>query len=101
MVLDLSCDTRLVDPVLLNTPNVGQSRRVKDLDLGKRLRIVAMFINFRTYHHTVLTRKLVKVGFVGQTLVLKTTMLVGVVENVEVVVIDIVAGEDIGNEFQD
>ena len=87
--------------VLLNTPSVDQSRRVKDLDLRTRLCIVAMFINFRTYHHTVLTRKLVKVGCVGQTLVLKTTTLVGVGENVGAVVIEIVAGKDIGNEFQD
>ena len=60
-----------------------------------------MFINFRTYHQVVLTRKLVKAGLVGPTLVLKTTMLVGVVEKVEVVVVNIITGKDIGNEFQD
>ena len=101
MVLDLSCDTPLVDLVLLNTPSVGQSRRVKDLDLRKRLCIAAMFINFRTYHYVVLTPELVKASLVGPTLVLKAIMLIGVVEDVKVVVVNIITGKDIGNEFQD
>ena len=90
-----------MDLVLPNTPTVGQSRRVKDLDLRKRLCIVAMFINFRTYHYVVLTRELVKVGLVGPTLVLKGIMLIGVVEDLKAVVVNIITGKDIGNEFHD
>ena len=60
-----------------------------------------MFINLRTYHQAVLTRKLVKAGLVDPTLVLKTTMLVDVVEDGKVVVVNIITGKDIGNEFQD
>ena len=101
MVLDLSCDAPLVDIVLPNTPSVGQSRSVKDLDLRKRLCTLAMFINLRTYHQAVLTRQPVKAGLVSPTLVLETSMLVGVVEDVKVVVVNIITGKDIGNEFQD
>ena len=71
------------------------------MDLRKRLCILAMSITVGTYRHVALTRKLVKVGLVGPTLVLKTTVFVSVVEDVEVVVINIVSRKDIGNEFQE
>jgi len=60
-----------------------------------------MFTNCRTHHYTILARKLVKAGRVSLALVVGTTALVGMVENIEVVVINVVAGKDIGDEFQD
>ena len=55
--------------------------------------------NTYTYHSTVLAPKLVKSGRVGLALVVMATLLVGIVENVEVVVINVVASKDIGDEF--
>jgi len=43
VLLNLGRNTFLVALVLLNTPSVGQPRRVEDADLGKRLRLVIMF----------------------------------------------------------
>ena len=57
--------------------------------------------NTHTYHYAVLAPKLVKSGRVGLALVVMATLLVGMVENIEVVVINIVASKDIGDEFQD
>jgi hypothetical protein len=54
-----------------------------------------------TYHYAVLTRKFVKLGRVGLALVVRTTLLVGVVEDVNVVVINVVAGNNIGDKFQE
>jgi len=59
------------------------------------------FINACTYHYTVLTRKFVKAGRVCLALVVRTTLLVGMVESVEVVVINVVTSKDIGDEFED
>ena len=97
--LDLTRNALHVVLVLLNAPNVGQPRRVKDLDLRTRLCIPAMLKNAGTYHYAVRARICVKVSLVGPTLVSRTTILIGVV--LEVVVINGFASEDVLNEFQD
>jgi len=60
-----------------------------------------MFTNHRTHHYAILARKLVKAGRVSLALVVRTTLLVGMVEDIEVVVVNVIAGKDIGDEFQD
>ena len=57
--------------------------------------------NTHTYRDAVLAPKLIKSGRVCLALVVRTALIVGMVENVEVVVINIVASKDIGDEFQD
>jgi len=54
-----------------------------------------------TYHYAILARQFVKARRVGPALVVRTALLVGTVENVKVVMINIVSGKDIGNEFHD
>jgi hypothetical protein len=54
-----------------------------------------------TYHSAVLARKFVKAGRVGLALVIRTTSLVGMIENIEVVAISVVASKDIGDTSQD
>jgi len=59
-----------------------------------------MFTSSNTYCYTVVTSKFMKVDRAGQTLVVRIILGVGRVEDVEVVMIRIVAAQDIGNEFQ-
>jgi len=54
-----------------------------------------------TYCYPVLALKLVKASRLGLALIIRTTLLIGVVEDVRITVIDAFAGKDIGNEFQD
>ena len=58
-----------------------------------------MFTNPGTYHYAVLARKLVNVGGVGLALVGRTTLLVHMVENLKVITISVVSGENIGEQF--
>ena len=67
----------------------------------KRLCIQTMLINCRTHHYAILARKLVKAGLVSLALVVRATSLVSMVEDFEVIVINVVASKDIGDEFQD
>ena len=53
-----------------------------------------------TYHHTVGARNLVKAGRVGLSPVGRTAFLVGVIEDVEDVVIRVIPSKDIGDELQ-
>ena len=101
MHIDLIRDILFVELVLLDSTSVGQARRVEDADLGKRLRLHITFTNADTYHHAVVATKLVKARRVGLALVVRTTSLVGMVEGVEVVMTNVVAGQDIGDELQD
>ena len=71
------------------------------MNLGKLLFILITFIYSYTYHYAILARKFVKSGGVGLALAVGTTSLVGIVENVKVVVVNVVASKDIGDEFQD
>ena len=65
------------------------------------LSILALPINAYTHHYAILAHNLVKSGRVGLPLAVRTILLVGTVENVEVVVIKVIASKDIGGELQD
>ena len=52
-----------------------------------------------TYHYTVLTCKFVNTGRVGLRLTARTTLLVTVVKDIEVITINVVADKDVGDEF--
>jgi hypothetical protein len=54
-----------------------------------------------TYYYAVFASDFVKGGRVGLTLVVETTLLVVAVEDVKVVLINIVAQKDIGEEVQE
>jgi len=101
MLLDLSCNTLLVELIVLKTVSVGQARCVEDANLGRRLGLLTTFRHARTYHYTVLAREFVKVDRVGLALVVRTMLLVGVVEGVKVVVVDVIAVKDIGDELEE
>ena len=58
-------------------------------------------MNVKTYHYAILARQFVKAGRVRPALVVRMTLLVGMVEDVEVVPTNVVAGNDIGNEFEE
>ena len=101
VLLDLIDDTLVVDLVLLKTASVGKTRGVEDTNLRRRrLDTVVMFTKYTTYHYAVLARKLVKTDQVRLTLV-RPTMFVGMVEYIEVVVIQVITGKGVGDEFQD
>jgi len=100
VLLDLSCDTFLLELDLPNIASVSQPRRVEDVDLRKRLRELATSKNVGTYHYAVVAGKFVKASRNGPRLFTQTTVLVGAVEDFEVVVVNIFAGKDIGDELQ-
>ena len=54
-----------------------------------------------TYHNAVCARKFVEACRISLTLMIRTTLFVGVVEDLEVVVVNVVTHEEIGNEFQE
>lgn len=60
-----------------------------------------MLIDASTYHHAVGARDFVKAGRVGLGRVGRTALLVVVIEDVEDVVIRVVASKDIGDELQE
>ena len=99
VLLDFIRDTFLVDFILLNTSGVGQPRCIKNANLGKRLYTVTMFTSAITYYYAVFARKFVKSRGVGLALVVGTTSLVGLVKGIGVVVIDVFAVKNIGDEF--
>ena len=101
MILDLCLNASFVEFVLFKAARVSQTGCVEDANLGKMLFILTTFTNTYTYRYAILARKLVKPGRVGLALIVGTTSPVGIVENVEVVVINVVASKDIGDEFQD
>ena len=101
MLLDMIHNTLLVELVVLNTASIGQPRCIKDANLGKRLHILTTLINASNHHYATLACELVKAGCVGLALVVRATLLVGVVKDVEVVVINIVTLKNIGDEFQE
>ena len=98
MLLNFSDDILLVELVLLNTAGVSQPRRVEDANLGKELDIRTTFKHTGTYHHAVLARNLVKAGRVGSALVFASVRMV---KDFEVVMINVIASEDIGDVFQE
>ena len=54
-----------------------------------------------TYYYAIPARKFVKARQVGLALVVRTTLLIGTVENVKIVIINVVAGKDVRYEFAD
>ena len=60
-----------------------------------------MFKTSRTYHCAVATRKFVKMGRASLALVITTTLLICVVGDVGVIGTNVVANENIRDEFQD
>ena len=59
-----------------------------------------MVANAGTYHYSVHAYNVIKSGRVRLALVVGTTLFVGAVEDVKVVVINVVACKDIGDEFE-
>ena len=100
MLLDLSRNS-LVVLVLLSTVSVGKSRRVEDANLESMSNILTIVNIAGTHHSAVLACKFVKAGRGRPTQVVRSTLLVGMVEDVEVVVINLVPSEDIGDKLQD
>ena len=100
VLLNHSSNILLVYLVLLETSSVGQPRGVEDADLRMGLRFRTALKNTGTYHHAVLAPKFVKAGRIGLTLVVRTTLLVRLVEDFEVIVIDVLAKKHIGDVFQ-
>jgi len=101
MLLDLRCNTLLVELLLPKNASVGQARCVEDANLGKRLGLLTATRHTGTYHYTVLALKFVKVDRVGLALVIRTMLFVGVVEGFEVIVVDVVALKGIGDEVKE
>jgi len=66
--------------------------------LGRGYTHSPLLINASTHHHTVIARNFVKPCQVDLVLVV---LFVGVVEDIEVVVVDTIADKDIGNELQE
>ena len=97
MFFDLCRNTLLVEFVLLNATDVGQPRRVKDANLGKRLCAVTMITNAGAYHYAVLASEFVKAGGGSLALVGRTTLLVGMVKNSKVITSSIIPGKNIGD----
>ena len=81
--------------------DIGEPRCVENANLGKMISLYTMFETYETHHYAVLACKFVKARRFGLALVVRTTLLVGAVYGVEVVVINVVAVKDIGNEFHD
>ena len=101
VVLDLGCNTVLVELVLPKVASVSQPGRVEDADLRKRLRVLTTLLDVGTYHYAVVAREFVKAGRVSLRAITQIILLVGAVEDVEVVVINSLSGKDIGEEFQE
>ncbi len=100
VMLDLSYDTFLLELVLPKTASVSQPRRVEDADLWKRLCELTTSKNVGTYLYAVVAGKFVKASRNGPRLFTQTIMLVGAVEDFEVVVVNILAGKNIGDKPQ-
>jgi len=61
MLLNLSRNARLVEPVLTNTTSIGQSTR-DDAKFYERSHILMIFANSRAYQSAILTCKFVNMG---------------------------------------
>ena len=101
VLLNMSCNTLLVDLVLLNTTSISQPGCVENADLLKRLHTPITFRHAGTHYNAVPALQLVQVSRVSLTLIIRTTLFIGMVEDIEVVVVHGFAGEHIGNEFQE
>jgi hypothetical protein len=84
----------------MNTASISQSRRIEDTNLPERLYTRNGFTDTDTYQYAIFTYKFVNTSRVGLTLAARTTLLVVVVEDFEVIVINRFADKNIGDEFQ-
>jgi len=67
--------------------------------LGRGYAHSPLSINASAYYHAVPASNFVEAGQLGLVLVIKTTLLAGAVEDIEVVVVYAVTSKDIGNEM--
>ena len=100
VVPDLSCNTFLTKLVSPNITSISQPRCVEDADLRKGLRVLTTFRYVGTYHYAVVAHKFVQTSRVGLGLITQITLLIGEVEDSEVVVVHSLSGKDICDEFQ-
>ena len=101
MILDLNRNILPVELILLNTASIGQSRCVQDANLAKSSGVFSAMQNAGAHQYTIAALKLIKLGRVGLTLTGRTTLFVGVVKGLEVIVIYVLAAKNIGHEFDD
>jgi len=104
VLLNLSGNTLLVNVVLLLTASIGQSGRIEDANLENRKKVILLIDTFKnacTYQHVIFAWKVVNASRVCLTLAARITSFVVVVKDVEVVVISVIAAEDISDEFQE
>ena len=101
VALDLSRNTLPVELGLLGTTSVKQTRRIENSNLGIVYSCIRLPKNAATYHYPVRARKFVEAHRIGLTLIIRTTLFVGVVEDLEVVVVNVVTHDDIGNKLQE
>ena len=99
MVLNLGRDARLVELVLMNTACIGQSRRVEDANLREKLHLFIISTDTCTHHYAIIACKFVNTGRVGLTLAARTSLLVFLVEDVEVVAAKGFTDKDVGDEL--
>ena len=97
VLLDLGCNSFLLELGLLKIMGVGQSRGVEETNIGKRLCAITVPINSGTYHYAVLARKFINAGGVSLVLVGRTTLLVGMVDDVKLITSSVISGNNIGN----
>ena len=63
--------------------------------------IEATFKSTNTYYYTVVARKFIQVRRICLTLVVRTTLFIAAIEDIEVVVISVISCKDIGDELQE
>ena len=89
MLPDVCGNALLVDLVLLKVAGAGQPGRVEDANLGRRLHLFPTLKNAATHQYSLFAHKFVKPSRLGPTLIAKNTSFVGVVKDVEVIVVNI------------
>ena len=83
----------------MNTSSISQPRRVEDANLRERSHISVISTDICTYQYAIITCKFINTGRVGLTLAARTSLLVLLVEDIEVIVTKGFTSEDIGDEF--
>jgi len=101
VILNLCCDTLLVNFVLLKTASIRQPRCVEDVNLGKWSNLLANFSKARAYLYAVVATKRVMASRIGLTFLVGATRFVFVIKDVKIVVVDVVSEKNIGDELQD
>jgi hypothetical protein len=99
MLLNVCGNILLVELVLLKTASIRESRRVENANLRKKSRGPIIVKNNGTHRVAALTCKFVEMGRVGLAMTARTTLLIAVVEDFEVVIINIFPEKDVCNKF--